>query len=235
MSTRSAASPSCSPATSRPRARCVTHPSGWKLEAVDSDPRRIIRVRLHAPEIRHRQESVRASLAVSIRRDNGRCRSFANRFAGSAIALNSSALPAGSSRNIVACSPGSPAKRTVGAMTNSVPALVSRAASAFHSSIVQHQPEMRHRHIFAVDRIGSRAGAAARARDGRRSDGRRGRNRPNGRRCAPRGSRAVRRRSAAPRRDRRPGTRGEESGRPAPTRIATRAKQSEMRGLSAPA
>src|SRR5215210_7957186 len=29
---------------------CVTHPSGWRLEAVDSDPRRIIRVRLHAPE-----------------------------------------------------------------------------------------------------------------------------------------------------------------------------------------
>jgi CBS domain containing-hemolysin-like protein len=29
---------------------CVNHPSGWKLEAVDSDPRRIIRVRLHAPE-----------------------------------------------------------------------------------------------------------------------------------------------------------------------------------------
>jgi CBS domain containing-hemolysin-like protein len=28
---------------------CVTHSSGWKLEAVDSDPRRIIRVRLHAP------------------------------------------------------------------------------------------------------------------------------------------------------------------------------------------
>jgi CBS domain containing-hemolysin-like protein len=28
---------------------CVNHPSGWKLEAVDSDPRRIIRVRLHAP------------------------------------------------------------------------------------------------------------------------------------------------------------------------------------------
>jgi CBS domain containing-hemolysin-like protein len=32
------------------RGECVTHPSGWKLEAVDSDPRRIIRVRLHAPE-----------------------------------------------------------------------------------------------------------------------------------------------------------------------------------------
>jgi CBS domain containing-hemolysin-like protein len=29
---------------------CVIHPSGWTLEAVDSDPRRIIRVRLHAPE-----------------------------------------------------------------------------------------------------------------------------------------------------------------------------------------
>ena len=28
---------------------CVVHPSGWRLEAVDSDPRRILRVRLHAP------------------------------------------------------------------------------------------------------------------------------------------------------------------------------------------
>lgn len=33
---------------------CVTHPSGWKLEAVDSDPRKIIRVRLHAPELKER-------------------------------------------------------------------------------------------------------------------------------------------------------------------------------------
>ncbi|HEX6741664.1 MAG TPA: hemolysin family protein [Sphingomicrobium sp.] len=32
------------------KGECVTHPSGWRLEAVDSDPRRIIRVRLHAPE-----------------------------------------------------------------------------------------------------------------------------------------------------------------------------------------
>ena len=32
------------------KGECITHPSGWKLEAVDSDPRRIIRVRLHAPE-----------------------------------------------------------------------------------------------------------------------------------------------------------------------------------------
>jgi CBS domain containing-hemolysin-like protein len=28
----------------------VIHPSGWRLEALDSDPRRIIRVRLHSPE-----------------------------------------------------------------------------------------------------------------------------------------------------------------------------------------
>lgn len=32
------------------KGECVTHPSGWKLEAVDSDPRRILRVRLHAPD-----------------------------------------------------------------------------------------------------------------------------------------------------------------------------------------
>jgi CBS domain containing-hemolysin-like protein len=32
------------------KGECVTHGSGWKLEAVDSDPRKIIRVRLHAPE-----------------------------------------------------------------------------------------------------------------------------------------------------------------------------------------
>ena len=32
------------------RGECVTHPSGWKLEAVDADPRKILRVRLHSPE-----------------------------------------------------------------------------------------------------------------------------------------------------------------------------------------
>jgi CBS domain containing-hemolysin-like protein len=31
------------------KGECVNHPSGWKLETVESDPRRIIRVRLHAP------------------------------------------------------------------------------------------------------------------------------------------------------------------------------------------
>ena len=28
----------------------VVHPTRWRLEAVDADPRRILRVRLHAPE-----------------------------------------------------------------------------------------------------------------------------------------------------------------------------------------
>ena len=32
------------------KGECITHPSGWRLEAVDSDPRKIIRVRLHAPD-----------------------------------------------------------------------------------------------------------------------------------------------------------------------------------------
>ncbi|QIL02017.1 HlyC/CorC family transporter [Sphingomonas sinipercae] len=32
------------------KGECVTHPSGWRLEAIDSDPRKILRVRLHAPE-----------------------------------------------------------------------------------------------------------------------------------------------------------------------------------------
>jgi CBS domain containing-hemolysin-like protein len=32
------------------KGECVKHPSGWTIEALDSDPRRIIRVRLHAPE-----------------------------------------------------------------------------------------------------------------------------------------------------------------------------------------
>jgi CBS domain containing-hemolysin-like protein len=34
------------------KGECVMHPSGWKLEAVDADARKILRVRLHAPEDR---------------------------------------------------------------------------------------------------------------------------------------------------------------------------------------
>jgi len=33
------------------KGECVQHPSGWKLEAIDSDPRKILRVRLHAPDV----------------------------------------------------------------------------------------------------------------------------------------------------------------------------------------
>ena len=32
------------------KGECVDHPSGWRLEAVESDPRKVLRVRLHAPE-----------------------------------------------------------------------------------------------------------------------------------------------------------------------------------------
>jgi CBS domain containing-hemolysin-like protein len=32
------------------KGECVSHPSGWTFEALDSDPRKILRVRLHAPE-----------------------------------------------------------------------------------------------------------------------------------------------------------------------------------------
>jgi CBS domain containing-hemolysin-like protein len=32
------------------RGESVVHPSGWRLEAIDSNPRKILRVRLHAPE-----------------------------------------------------------------------------------------------------------------------------------------------------------------------------------------
>ncbi len=32
------------------KGECVVHPTGWRLEAIDADPRRILRVRLHAPQ-----------------------------------------------------------------------------------------------------------------------------------------------------------------------------------------
>ena len=34
------------------KGECVVHSSGWRLEAIDADPRKILRVRLHAPEPR---------------------------------------------------------------------------------------------------------------------------------------------------------------------------------------
>ena len=32
------------------KGECVTHPSGWTFEALESDPRRVLRLRLHAPD-----------------------------------------------------------------------------------------------------------------------------------------------------------------------------------------
>ena len=182
------------------KGECVIHPSGWRLEAVDSDPRKIIRVRLHAPEAKRLTTS-----------------SVANSFAGSAIALNSSALPAGSSRNMVACSPGSPSKRTVGSITNSTPARCEPFGQRLPVVHRQHQPEVRHRHVLAVDRVACARARRPPARDGRRSGGRAGRSRSNGRRFGLPGSRAARRRSGAPRQGRRPGRRDGRAAGSCPT------------------
>jgi hypothetical protein len=80
---------------------------------------------------------------------------FANRRAGSANALNSSALPLGSRKNIVACSPTSPLKRMCGSMMNFTPCVAQPAASASHSSIGQYHAEVPHRHVVAVDLAGA--------------------------------------------------------------------------------
>ena len=69
----------------------------------------------------------------------------------------------------------------------------------------QHDAEMRHRHVVAVDRVRRPRPASRRDRDARRSDARTGRNRSTCRCCALRGSRACRRRRRARRRDRGPG------------------------------
>src|ERR1044071_2936953 len=53
----------------------------------------------------------------------------ANTCESSANAVNSNAFPAGSSRNIVHCSPVSPSKRTYGSMTKSTSAARSRSTS----------------------------------------------------------------------------------------------------------
>ena len=39
------------------RANRCAHPSGWRLEAIDADPRRVLRVRLHAPETTSRRRT----------------------------------------------------------------------------------------------------------------------------------------------------------------------------------
>ena len=180
-STRSAGWPSCLPGTFRPRASSSNTPRA-------GGSKRWMPIR--------GESSACASTPRKARACRRRASSFANSFAGSAIALNSSALPAGSSKNIVACSPGSPAKRTVGGMTNSMPAPLQPLRKRLPIVHRQHEPEMRHRHILAVDRIGRTRPHRVRAQGERRSDDRRDRSRPSGRHCGLPGSRAARRRSS---------------------------------------
>src|SRR5579859_1138241 len=68
---------------------------------------------------------------------------FANSMAGFSKALNSIALPQGSRKNIVACSPGCPLKRICGSMMNSIPAATSLSASLRQASIGSTRPKWR--------------------------------------------------------------------------------------------
>src|SRR3569623_1881655 len=73
--------------------------------------------------------------------DRDRIAHLANNCASSANALNSSALPLGSRKNIVACSPGWPTKRMCGAIPKTTPAALTRSASARQSAIVSTTPK----------------------------------------------------------------------------------------------
>ena len=106
------------------KGECITHPSGWKLEAVDSDPRRIIRVRLHAPEnapprrLVLREQLGRVGHRLEFERIAGRIEQEHRRlFAGLTL------------------------KRIVGSITNFVPAASSFSASCFHSAIGSTNPK----------------------------------------------------------------------------------------------
>ena len=55
-STRSAGWPRCSPGTCPRSGECVDHPSGWKIEVIDADERRVDRLRLHPPSRRPRSD-----------------------------------------------------------------------------------------------------------------------------------------------------------------------------------
>src|ERR1044072_1971424 len=65
---------------------------------------------------------------------------FANSDDISANALNSSALPEGSRKNIVACSPTSPLKRTCGSMMKSMPAFFRLSGAARPFSLAHTPP-----------------------------------------------------------------------------------------------
>ena len=152
-----------------------------------------------------------------------------NRLAGSAIALISSALPEGSRKNIVACSPGWPRKRIAG--------LDDEVGAGRLQPLGQRLPR-RHvrapRRNAAPARRGRRPDCDARrgsmpGRDGRRSGGRRNRSRSIRRRCALRGSRAGRRRRRGRRRDRGPGKARWKGGRVMRAPLSSRRRADAMR------
>ena len=76
-------------------------------------------------------------------------------------ALNSSALPLGSWKNIVACSPTWPAKRMPGSMPNATAGRAQPLGERVPRIPFDHHAEMRHGHVVAVDRVvDGRAGSA---------------------------------------------------------------------------
>ena len=179
-STRSAAWSSCSPGTFPAKGECVDPPVGL------DGSKRSIPTRGGSSACASTRPTREVAPSLVLREQVG----------GSAIALNSSALPAGSSRNIVACSPGWPSKRTVGAITNSTPAASSRSASAFHSSIASTSPKCGTGTSSPSTGLVDALRARVQARGARRSDGRSRSKSTHRRRCALPGSRAARRRSA---------------------------------------
>ncbi len=121
------------------KGECVTHPSGWKLEAVDSDPRKIIRVRLHAPEARPgrlvlREQLGRVGHRLEFERVAGRIEE--------------------EHRRLLARLTLEPHRRRNHEIDSRCSQSGGELLPLTHR---QHQPEMRHRHIFAVDRIGRAA------------------------------------------------------------------------------
>ena len=70
-------------------------------------------------------------------------------------ALNSRAFPDGSRKNIVHCSPGSPSKRTYGSITKSVPTCRESVGELLEALDREHEPEVRHRHLVTVHRVGA--------------------------------------------------------------------------------
>ena len=69
--------------------------------------------------------------------------------------LISIALPNGSAKNIVHCSPGCPSKRNTGPMTNCRPRALSRCANACQSGNARNHAKVRHRHHVLSDLAGA--------------------------------------------------------------------------------